>query len=178
MFRFIIVLLAIALPACAGERLNILFVFADDWGRYASAYAAVDGRPSLNDVIKTPSVDRVAREGVLFRHAFVNAPSCTPCRSSLLSGRFFFNTGRGAILSGAVWDSAIPVFPLMLHDAGYHIGCKRARVCCLHALGELLAVLHAENQCIDRQRQRVAVCQNRRVDFEFAQRRRNPSARA
>ncbi len=122
MFRFTLVLLAIALPACAAERLNILFVFADDWGRYASAYAAVDGRPSLNDVIKTPNVDRVAREGVLFRNAFVNAPSCTPCRSSLLSGRFFFNTGRGAILNGAVWDSAIPVFPLMLRDAGYHIG--------------------------------------------------------
>jgi arylsulfatase A-like enzyme len=103
-------------------RWNILFVFADDWGRYASAYAAIDGKPSLNDAIKTPHVDRLAREGVAFRHAFVNAPSCTPCRSSLLSGRYFFNTGRGAILRGAVWDEKIPSFPLMLRDAGYHIG--------------------------------------------------------
>lgn len=108
--------------AFADERLNILFVFADDWGRYASAYAKADGKPSINDVIKTPNVDRVAKEGALFRRAFVNAPSCTPCRSSLLSGRFFFNTGRGAILNGAVWDSAIPTYPLMLRDAGYHIG--------------------------------------------------------
>ncbi len=106
----------------AAPRWNILFVFADDWGRYASAYAGIDGKPSLNDVIKTPNVDRVAREGVLFRRAFVNAPSCTPCRSSLLSGRYFFNTGRGAILQGAVWDDSIPSFPLMLRDAGYHIG--------------------------------------------------------
>ena len=104
------------------SRLNILFVFADDWGRYASAYAKVDKAPSFNDVIKTPHVDRVAREGVLFRHAFVNAPSCTPCRSSLCSGRHFVNTGRGAILIGAVWDPAIPAFPLLLRDAGYHIG--------------------------------------------------------
>src|SRR6188768_3775383 len=111
---FLPLLIALALPVHAEERLNILFVFADDWGRYASAYAAVDGKPSLNDVIKTPNVDRVAREGALFRHAFVNAPSCTPCRSSLLSGRFFFNTGRGAILNGAEWDSSIPTFPLML----------------------------------------------------------------
>ncbi len=118
----LIALLAAALPASAAERLNILFLFADDWGRYASAYAAVDGKPSINDVIKTPNVDRVAREGVLFKNAFVNAPSCTPCRSSLLSGRYFFNTGRGAILNGAVWDSSIPTFPLMLHDSGYHIG--------------------------------------------------------
>jgi arylsulfatase A-like enzyme len=104
------------------QRLNILFVFADDWGRYASAYAAIDTPPSLNTVIKTPHVDRIAREGLLFKNAFVNSPSCTPCRSSLLSGRHFFNTGRGAILVGAVWDSAIPSFPLLLRDAGYHIG--------------------------------------------------------
>jgi len=104
------------------QRLNILFVFADDWGRYAGAYAAVDKVPSFNDVIKTPHVDRVARDGVLFRNAFVNAPSCTPCRSSLMSGRYFFNTGRGAILQCAVWDPAIPSFPLLLRDAGYHIG--------------------------------------------------------
>lgn len=119
-----VLLAAVAGPAPAAETkpLNILFCFADDWGRYAGAYAALDGRPSLNQVIKTPHVDRIAREGLLFRNAFVNAPSCTPCRSSLLSGRYFFNCGRGAILQGAIWDSAIPSFPLLLHDAGYHIG--------------------------------------------------------
>lgn len=115
-------LFASVAPARAADRPNILFVFADDWGRYASCYKGLDGRPTINDVIQTPNVDRVAREGVLFRNAFVNAPSCTPCRSSLLSGRYFFNTGRGAILQGAVWDSAIPTFPLLLRDAGYHIG--------------------------------------------------------
>lgn len=106
----------------APDRPNILFCFADDWGRYASAYASLAERPSPNDVVKTPHIDRIAREGVLFRNAFVNAPSCTPCRSSLLSGRYFFNTGRGAVLRGAVWDSSIPSFPLLLRDAGYHIG--------------------------------------------------------
>jgi N-sulfoglucosamine sulfohydrolase len=106
----------------AAPRWNILFVFADDWGRYASAYAGLDGRPTLNEVVKTPHFDRIAREGALFRNAFVNAPSCTPCRSSLMSGRYFFNTGRGAILRGAIWDETIPSFPLMLRDAGYHIG--------------------------------------------------------
>jgi arylsulfatase A-like enzyme len=40
----------------------------------------------------------------------------------MLSGRYFFNTGRGAILRGAVWDETIPTFPLLLRDAGYHIG--------------------------------------------------------
>ncbi len=108
--------------ASAADRPNILFCFADDWGRYASAYAALETRPSPNQVIRTPHIDRIAREGTLFRNAFVCAPSCTPCRSSLLSGRYFFNCGRGAILVGAEWDPAIPSFPLLLKDHGYHIG--------------------------------------------------------
>jgi len=109
---------------CAAEpsRPNIVFCFADDWGRIAGAYAAIDARPSLNQVVKTPNIDRVAKSGVLFRNAFVNSPSCTPCRSALLSGRYFFRTGTGAILQGATWDAAIPSFPLLMRDAGYHIG--------------------------------------------------------
>jgi arylsulfatase A-like enzyme len=119
-------LFLLAGPLAADEvkqkRPNILFLFADDWGRYASALAKVEGKPSANDVVRTPNLDRVIREGVLFRNAFVNAPSCTPCRSSLLSGRYFFKTGRGAILLGAVWDSSIPTWPLLLRSSGYFIG--------------------------------------------------------
>jgi arylsulfatase A-like enzyme len=76
----------------------------------------------MNDVVRTPNFDRVAREGVLVRHAFVSAPSCTPCRSALVSGQHFWRTGRGSILAGAVWDGSQPAFPLLLRDAGYHIG--------------------------------------------------------
>ena len=103
------------------RRPNIVIAFADDWGKYAGAYA--DNRlPSVNDHVQTPHFDRVAREGVLFHNAFVTAPSCTPCRSSLLSGQYFWRTGRGAILQGAIWDSSIPTFPLLLQASGYHIG--------------------------------------------------------
>ncbi len=121
--RFCLLLFA-AVPAFAAEvkRPNIVFCFADDWGRYASCYAKVDGRPGINDVIRTPNIDRIAGEGALFRNAFVTAPSCTPCRSSLLSGQYFFRTHLGAILNGAKWDPAIPSYPLLLRDAGYAIG--------------------------------------------------------
>ena len=52
---------------------NILFAIADDWSwPHASAY----GDP----VVNTPAFDRIAREGILFEHAYVSAPSCTPSR--------------------------------------------------------------------------------------------------
>ncbi|MAZ95429.1 MAG: sulfatase, partial [Planctomycetaceae bacterium] len=119
-----LLLLALFSPAevlAKQDRPNILFAFADDWGCYASAYAQVEGRPSPSDVVRTPYFDSLASNGVLFKHAFVTAPSCTPCRSSLLSGQYFFRTGQGAILQGAIWDPAIPSYPLLLADAGYHI---------------------------------------------------------
>jgi arylsulfatase A-like enzyme len=108
--------------AAATKPWNILFCFADDWGRYANCYAPTETRPSINPLLKTPNLDRMAREGVLFKNAFVTAPSCTPCRSSLLSGQYFFRTGRGAILLGAQWDASIPSYPLLLREAGYHLG--------------------------------------------------------
>ena len=122
-----LLLLSSGQPGRAADKPNIVFCFADDWGRYASCYAALDAKPTANSVIKTPNIDTVAGRGVAFRNAFVPAPSCTPCRSSLLSGRYFFNTGRGAILNGAVWDETIPAFPLLLRDSGYDIG-KIAKV--------------------------------------------------
>lgn len=118
----ILMVFASTVTAADAKRPNVLFLFADDWGRFASAYSKIDGPGTINDVIQTPNFDRLAREGVLFRRAFVSAPSCTPCRSALISGQHFWRTGRGSILRGAVWDGSQPSFPLLLREAGYHIG--------------------------------------------------------
>lgn len=122
-----IAILLLVITACSQKQElpkqpNILFAFADDWGKYASCYTRIEGSEPWQSVVKTPNIDRIAKEGVLFNNAFVNAPSCTPCRSSLLSGQYFYRTGQGAILQGAVWDESIPTYPLLLEENGYHIG--------------------------------------------------------
>ena len=60
------------------QRPNILFAFADDWGRYASIYRSFQAENSLNNLIDTQNFDRIASEGALFLNAFVPAQSCTP----------------------------------------------------------------------------------------------------
>ena len=115
---FSVALEASELRVKSDKRANIFFFFADDWGRYASIYQD----DSVNATISTPSIDRLGREGVCFTNAHINSPSCTPCRSALFSGQYFYRTGRGAILRPAIWDDAIPVFPLMLEQSGYRIG--------------------------------------------------------
>ena len=96
------------------SRPNILFCLADDWGwPHAGAY----GDP----VVKTPTFDRLAAEGVLFDYAYVSSPSCTPCRNSILTGQYHWRLKEGANLHSTL-DVNIPVFPLLLKEDGYHIG--------------------------------------------------------
>lgn len=112
----------------SGEtRPNILLLFADDLGRYASVYADQD-HPSPNDITSTPAFDRVAREGALFENAFVSVPSCTPSRTSLNTGRHFFRNSSHSQLHHP-WQKGAPDpfdkirgMPVTLQDAGYHIG--------------------------------------------------------
>jgi len=112
--------------ACSGHRFaglieetlkprpNILFCIADDWGwPHAGVYG--DG------VVKTPTFDRLAREGVVFDHAYVSSPSCTPSRNAILTGQHHWRLEEGANLHSTL-DASIPVYPLLLGDAGYHVG--------------------------------------------------------
>ncbi|MCR9245043.1 MAG: sulfatase [bacterium] len=93
---------------------NILFCIADDWG-WPHAGACGDR------VVATPAFDRIAREGVLFEHAYVSSPSCTPSRNAILTGQYHWRLGHGANLWSSL-DVAVPVYPLLLEKAGYHVG--------------------------------------------------------
>lgn len=70
----------------AKQRPNIVFILTDQQ-RFDALGAA--GNP----VIKTPNLDRLAREGTLFSSAYRASPVCVPARSSLLTGQYPFNTG-------------------------------------------------------------------------------------
>ena len=108
-------------------RPNILFFLADDWGRNASCYRD-PARPSVNDVIETPNIDRVAREGVLFRNAFMGVSSCTPSRASMALGCYFWRCDKAAFHQpDPGWEinntpnpgDALPSFGALLQKAGY-----------------------------------------------------------
>ncbi len=93
---------------------NILFCIADDWGwPHAGTYG--------DTVVKTPTFDRLASEGIVFEHAFVSSPSCTPSRNAILTGQFHWRLKEGANLWSTL-DVNTPVYPLLLEDNGYHVG--------------------------------------------------------
>ncbi|MCB0501720.1 MAG: sulfatase-like hydrolase/transferase [Bacteroidetes bacterium] len=63
------------------KRPNIIVILADDLGRYeVSAYDGVDH-------IKTPHIDQLGAEGVVFEHAYTTAPTCAPSRAGIMTGR-------------------------------------------------------------------------------------------
>ena len=114
--KLILFLIALMVVSCTSEppRPNILFCMADDWGwPHAGAYG--DG------VVKTPTFDRLAEEGILFEHAYVSSPSCTPSRNAVLTGQYHWRLEQGANLWSTL-DVNVPVYPLLLEEAGYFIG--------------------------------------------------------
>jgi len=89
---------------------NILFIFTDDHASHAiGAYGS--------KINKTPHMDRLAREGMLFRNCFCTNSICGPSRAVILTGKhshlngFYDNDSR--------FDGAQPTFPKMLQSAGY-----------------------------------------------------------
>ncbi|MBI3471953.1 MAG: sulfatase [Candidatus Solibacter usitatus] len=98
----------------SAARPNILFAIADDQSWLHTGAAG-------SKLVQTPAFDRVAREGVMFTHSFCAAPSCTPSRSTILTGRHIWQVEEGGVLHGAM-PSKFPLFPHLLEDAGYHTG--------------------------------------------------------
>lgn len=113
--------IAITLISCKSNELpqqpNILFCIADDW---SWPHAGVYG----DEVVRTPTFNKLASEGILFENAYVSSPSCTPSRNAILTGQHFWRLEEGANLWSTL-DVKHPVYPLLLQEAGYFIGSWR-----------------------------------------------------
>ena len=73
-------------PVRAKKRPNILFIFADQFR--ADVCGVYGGK-----IITTPSLDRLAREGIAFDHALSTCPLCTPFRGMLMTGKYPTHSG-------------------------------------------------------------------------------------
>ncbi len=91
---------------------NIIFILADDLGiGDVSAYGA--------DKSHTPFIDKLAKEGILFRHSYT-APLCGPSRAMILTGRYAFRTGGvNQDMVGRIQPGNEVLTPTVLKTAGY-----------------------------------------------------------
>lgn len=105
---------AAALRSAQLRRPNILLLLGDNW---AAPHASALGDP----VVRTPNFDRLAAEGVLFTHAFAPNPSCSPSRSTLLTGQDSHRLGDAANLYGSL-AAGTPTYVRLLEQAGYLVG--------------------------------------------------------
>jgi len=94
------------------ERPNIIFILVDDlrWDALGCM-----GHP----FVKTPNIDRIAKEGGLFRNFFVSIPLCSPSRGSFLTGQYPHTHGVVDNTDHSALSHKLVTFPKLLHDAGY-----------------------------------------------------------
>jgi arylsulfatase A-like enzyme len=95
---------------------NILWIYSDQH-RYDCV--AANGHP----LVQTPNLDRLAREGANFSHAFTPIPICVPARCSLLTGQFAPQHGVILNFDGDTFrplDPSLPMSPRLVQQAGYH----------------------------------------------------------
>jgi arylsulfatase A-like enzyme len=102
----------------AQERPNIVVILTDDLGYGdVSAYGAT--------AIKTPHIDRIAREGLRFTDAHAAAATCTPSRYSLLTGEYAWRKPGTGVLPGnaaLIIEPGRTTLPSILQRAGYTTG--------------------------------------------------------
>lgn len=101
-------------PVTQEQRPNLLFIITDD--------QRFDMMGTVNPVLQTPNMDRLAKEGVRFGYAFVTTPICAASRASLLTGlveRTHRSTFGTPPLAVQFTDRS---YPVLLREAGYHTG--------------------------------------------------------
>ena len=96
---------------------NVLLLHCHDLGDHISCYPGNSAR--------TPNLDRVAADGVVFERYFAASPTCSPSRGAMLTGLVPHRNGLMALASGGHWEISprVPTMPRLLQDAGYATAC-------------------------------------------------------
>lgn len=104
--------LSLAQPSRQQSPPNIIFILVDDlrWDELG-----ITGQP----FVKTPHIDRIGKEGALFRNAFMTTPLCSPSRASFLTGQYAHTHGITDNVDRSVASHKLITFPLLLQQAGY-----------------------------------------------------------
>jgi N-sulfoglucosamine sulfohydrolase len=107
-----LLILLIFQPVLAQEKQpNIILFIADDVGwNDIGCYG--------NTAVSTPHIDRIAREGIRFTNAYLTTSSCSPSRTSIISGRYPHNTGSAELHTPL--PAEVSIFPELLKKAGYY----------------------------------------------------------
>lgn len=94
------------------ERPDIVLFLADD-------LSWADCSPFGGRDVATPNMERLARAGMSFSHAFVASPSCAPSRAALLTG--LAPMRNGAMLNHTRPRAGVKLWPAYFHDLGYEV---------------------------------------------------------
>ncbi|MEZ5301198.1 MAG: sulfatase-like hydrolase/transferase [Verrucomicrobiales bacterium] len=98
------------MTAGAADRPNIIFIFTDDHSSQAiSAYGS--------KINQTPNIDRLAKEGMLFRNCFCTNAICGPSRAVIQTGKY--SHLNGFLTNGDKFDGSQQTMPKLLQKAGY-----------------------------------------------------------
>jgi N-acetylglucosamine-6-sulfatase len=96
----------------SGRPPDLLVILSDNhrWDAWGGA-----GHP----FVRTPALDRLAREGLVFANAFCTTPLCSPARASFLTGRYAWQHGVWNNSDKGSWDERHVTFLELLAGAGY-----------------------------------------------------------
>lgn len=110
LLTYVCLLLAPSLVCAADARPNIVFIFTDDHAPHAmSCYGS--------KVNKTPHLDRIAQEGMLFKNCLCTNALCGPSRAVILTGKYSHLNGFKQ--NGDKFDGSQQTMPKLLQKAGY-----------------------------------------------------------
>jgi len=107
--------MALSCPGAETRRPNILFLFADDQ-RFDTQSCA--GHP----IVQTPTIDRLAADGVRFRNAFVTTAVCWVSRAVVLTGQWARSHAQRDHIPTVKPEALTTMYPVLLREAGYRTG--------------------------------------------------------